>query len=219
MIQCKSTKTEESYFRGPNGFEDEFDDRLRHDKPGILSMANSGKDTNKNQFFITFKPCPHLDRKHSVFGEIVDDAKDTSGVGTLQRMQSTDSDQKDRPVQPITILSTEIVSDPAQEADEIQESKLEELAEAREQQQRQQQRKKSTKEVVSGTNPQSGSQSSNTGSSSSKIGKYLSKQPTNDVMSGFGGLAPNLPVPPVAKPAKNDISMSKKKKYGDFSNF
>ena len=218
MIQCKSTKTEESYFKEPNGFEDEFDDRLRHDKPGILSMANSGKDTNKNQFFITFKPCPHLDRKHSVFGEIVDDAKDASGVGTLQRMQSTGSDQKDRPVKPITILSTEIVSDPAQEADEIQESKLEELAEAREQQQ-QQQRKKSTKGVVSMTKPQSGSQLSNTGSSSSsRIGKYLSKQPTKDVMSGFGGL--DLPGPPVPKPAKNDISMSKKKKkYGDFSNF
>mmetsp|Transcript_41476 Transcript_41476/g.99378 ORF Transcript_41476/g.99378 Transcript_41476/m.99378 type:complete len:611 (+) Transcript_41476:104-1936(+) len=213
MIQCKSTKTEESFFGGPNGFEDEFDDRLRHDKPGILSMANSGKDTNKNQFFITFKPCPHLDRKHSVFGEIVDDAKDASGAGTLQRMQSTGSDQKDRPTKPIIILSTEILSDPAQEADEIQENKLEELAEAREQQ-----RKKSTRKVVSGTKPQSGSQSSNDGSSSSRIGKYLSKHPTNDAMSGFGGL--DLPGPSVPKPANNDTSMSKKKKtYGDFSSF
>lgn len=68
---------------------DEFSEDLRHDKPGILSMANAGPDTGGSQFFITYAAVPHLDDRHAVFGEVVE------GMDTLNALRERDP-QRDR---------------------------------------------------------------------------------------------------------------------------
>ena len=91
--------------RGTGGpgyqYAGEFDPKLKHDKPGLLSMANAGPGTDGSQFFLTFVPTPWLDGKHTIFGEVVE------GMGTLEELERRGS-QSGQPKEELLIRKAQI---------------------------------------------------------------------------------------------------------------
>ncbi|KAJ4116225.1 cyclophilin peptidyl-prolyl cis-trans isomerase Cyp8 [Fusarium equiseti] len=100
-------------------FDDEFDGPMSHNGRGTISMANKGKNTNSSQFFIAYKPTPHLDRKHTVFGKVVEN------LNVLSKMENVPTDGSSRPLNKIIMKDVAILLDPfAQFQKQKQENEL-----------------------------------------------------------------------------------------------
>lgn len=84
---------------------DEFSPQLRHNKKGLLSMANAGPNTGGSQFFITLVPTPWLDDHHAIFGEII------SGQDVLEKIGSIPTDANDKPLSPVKMEKVEITTE------------------------------------------------------------------------------------------------------------
>ncbi|KAH6841101.1 hypothetical protein B0I37DRAFT_347678 [Chaetomium sp. MPI-CAGE-AT-0009] len=107
-------------------FADELEGPHIHDSRGVLSMANKGRNTNSSQFFITYRPAKHLDRKHTVFGRVVDGATDPT-LDALERVPVAD-DGSNRPLEDLRIEDVVVLIDPF---DEFLKEKAQREAEAK----------------------------------------------------------------------------------------
>lgn len=121
-------------------FDDEIKPNLSHSGRGVVSMANSGPNTNGSQFFITYRSCRSLDGKHTVFGKLV------GGLDTLTDIEKIEVDNKDRPIENIEIQRTQVFVDPFLEAEEQLAKERSDDIEVQRKEREEEQKKKQRKE-------------------------------------------------------------------------
>ncbi|KAI0721344.1 cyclophilin-like protein [Cerioporus squamosus] len=184
-------------------FRDEYDLRnaAKHDSRGVIAMANKGPSTNGSQFYITFRPAPHLDKKHTVFGKLVGGEDVLDALEALPVKPGTE-----RPAKQVRITEVVIYQDPFEEYKQREERKRARKAEV--QVSRTKEAEEKAKDDINWFGVKVGSDKSGSGAVGGGIGKYLNlnaKRPIDTVAS---------PSPTPAAPEE-----SKKKRrigFGDF---
>jgi len=184
-----------------HSFPDEFHQSLKHEGNGVLSMANNGSGTNGSQFFITYKSAPHLDNKHTVFGNLL------GGKEILKQLEKIETDENDKPLEKITILQTIVYYNPFS-PEEIE----------KENEEKKEQEKIEKDKHVYGqwlSNPSQLPQNTENKENSEEggIGKYITTSSKNNKRKLEFGEIKNDEEPERKKRKKN------KNNYGDFSTF
>ena len=146
-----------------------------------------------------------MNRKHSVFGEVVD------GMEVLEKMEKVVTNKKDRPLQPIKILSTEVVVDPAKEAEEKEYARIQGLAEARKEAERQ----KKTRSTGKPISPSVGNRNKTRNPADDTIGKYLPKT----IIQSVDTSAESEGIPVIPAPKKKADKAKAKSHFGNFSSW
>jgi peptidyl-prolyl cis-trans isomerase-like protein 2 len=173
-------------------FPDEFNQKLVHEGPGVLSMANAGKNTNGSQFFITFRSTRHLDNKHTVFGTVV------GGMEVLKSMEHVPTDGDDKPLNDLVIEEAKVYSNPLSEGEMKKEAEAEEM---------EKKKKEEDNEVGQWySNPGGLASNANKG-----VGRYLNTAPATQEKKRGLNLPSSKDQPPNKKQKTNN--------YGNFSNF
>jgi peptidyl-prolyl cis-trans isomerase-like protein 2 len=185
-------------------FADETEGPLVHDARGVLSMANKGKDTNTSQFFILYRASPHLNRKHTIFGKVVE------GLPTLDRLEKVPADEKGKPEAACRIESMAVLIDPFE--DFLKQRSEKEAEEARKEQLRLEGGAEDDRMTWTGKRVRSDGKS-DAAAAGSSIGKYLAQATViNDEEQSRQ--PPEEDMPPAAKKSKK-IGGG----FGDFSSW
>ncbi|KAK4505323.1 hypothetical protein PRZ48_003286 [Zasmidium cellare] len=150
-------------------FTDEFEGPLTHDSRGVMSMANKGKDTNTSQFFILYRAAAHLNRKHTIFGRVVD------GLDTLDRLEKVPVDDKSRPTEDCVIEDIAVLIDPFE--DFLKQRSEQEAEEARKEQLRREGGAEDEKTTWTGKRIRANGKVEDTGEAAG-VGKYLKQTNT-----------------------------------------
>ncbi|KAI9302829.1 peptidyl-prolyl cis-trans isomerase-like 2 [Cunninghamella echinulata] len=202
----------ESYFK--QEFPDEIRSTLSHNDRGLLSMANHGKNTNGSQFFITYRPCTHLDRQHTIFGRVV------GGMDVLSKLESIPVDSNDRPEREIRMKQVDVLVDPYQVYKDRLKNKLEKEANAasiKEDQERKESKKNSMGWFGPNVTKQQGAMASSSGSGG--VGKYLQSAASSPIKRDHSNLDNDKDKTAATKVETINKKLKSSQSYGNFDNF